>query len=183
MPGVTRGIEWIRCSVVMWHDVIWVEMTCQLDTWHDADLTWMTGSGHGARIRGDDRWYLSRAVEKENLIKASRWWKSRNEILCEGRAHTKSSLSSVHSSIRKRVLSKAMTGRGRPQSPWIRNFYSKLLSEFERLSKAGLKFSNAVLGELARGLIISETENEYNGIYKDADGKRIVEKITTSWIQ
>jgi hypothetical protein len=39
--------------------VIWVEMTCQLDTWHDADLTWMTGNGHGARIRGDDRWYLS----------------------------------------------------------------------------------------------------------------------------
>jgi hypothetical protein len=34
-------------------------MTCQLDTWHDADLTWMTGNGHGARIRGDGRWYLS----------------------------------------------------------------------------------------------------------------------------
>jgi hypothetical protein len=45
--------------VVMWHDVIWVEMTCQLDTWHDADLTWLTGKGHGAKIRGDDRWYLS----------------------------------------------------------------------------------------------------------------------------
>jgi hypothetical protein len=59
MPGVTRGIEWIRCSVVMWHDVIWVEMTRQLDTWLDADLTRMTGKGHGARIRGDDRWYLS----------------------------------------------------------------------------------------------------------------------------
>jgi hypothetical protein len=34
-------------------------MTCQLDPWLDADLTWMTGKGHGARIRGDDRWYLS----------------------------------------------------------------------------------------------------------------------------
>jgi hypothetical protein len=34
-------------------------MTCQLDTWHDADLMWMTGNGHGARICGDDRWYLS----------------------------------------------------------------------------------------------------------------------------
>jgi hypothetical protein len=76
-----------------------------------------------------------------------------------------------------------MTGRGRPQSPWIRNFYPKLLSEFERLSKAGLNFSNAVLGELARGLIMFETENEYNGTYKDTDGKRIVEKVTTSWIQ
>jgi hypothetical protein len=76
-----------------------------------------------------------------------------------------------------------MTGRGRPQSPWIRSFYAKLLSEFERLSKAGLKLSNAVLGELVRGLIISETESEYNGPYKDKDGTRIVEKITTSWIQ
>jgi DDE superfamily endonuclease len=61
--------------------------------------------------------------------------------------------------------------------------FPKLLSEFERLSKAGLNFSNAVLGELARGLIISETESEYNGTYKDTDGKRIVEKTTTSWIQ
>jgi hypothetical protein len=42
-----------------------------------------------------------RAVEKANLMKASRWWKSRNEILCEGKAHTTSSLSSVHSSICK----------------------------------------------------------------------------------
>jgi hypothetical protein len=47
-------------NVVMWHDVIWGgALTSQLDTWHDADLTWMTGDGHGARIRGDDRWYLS----------------------------------------------------------------------------------------------------------------------------
>jgi hypothetical protein len=34
-------------------------MTCQLDTWHDADLTWKTGNGHGARICGDNRWNLS----------------------------------------------------------------------------------------------------------------------------
>lgn len=57
--GVTRGIEWIRCNTMMWHDVIWEEMTCQLDTWHDADLTWIIGNGHGARIRGGDRWNLS----------------------------------------------------------------------------------------------------------------------------
>jgi hypothetical protein len=60
MHGVTRGIEWIGRNVVMWHDVIWGEMTCQLDTWHDANLTWMPDNGHGARIRGDDRRYLSR---------------------------------------------------------------------------------------------------------------------------
>jgi hypothetical protein len=58
IPGVTRGIERIRCNVVIWHDVIWGGMTCRLDTWHDADLMWMTGNGHGARICGDDRWYV-----------------------------------------------------------------------------------------------------------------------------
>jgi hypothetical protein len=69
MPGVTRGIEWIRCSVVMWHVVIWVEMTCQLDTWHDADVTWMTGNGHSARIRGDDRWCLSVFLEGNYYVR------------------------------------------------------------------------------------------------------------------
>jgi hypothetical protein len=59
MPGKPRGIEWIRCNVVMWHDVIWVKMTCQLNTWHDADLTSTTGSVHGGRIRGDGRSYIS----------------------------------------------------------------------------------------------------------------------------
>jgi hypothetical protein len=69
--GVTRGIEWIRCNAMMWHDVIWEEMTFQLDTWHDADLTWIIGNGHGARIRGDDRWNLStppRAPRRIRLV-------------------------------------------------------------------------------------------------------------------
>jgi hypothetical protein len=43
-------------------------MTCQLDTWHDADLMWMTGNGHGARICGDDRWYLSKAIHHISTI-------------------------------------------------------------------------------------------------------------------
>jgi hypothetical protein len=34
-------------------------MTWQLDTWHDAGLMWIIDNGHGARIRGDDRWNLS----------------------------------------------------------------------------------------------------------------------------
>jgi hypothetical protein len=121
--------------------------------------------------------------ENANQMKASRWWKYRNEILCADKAHTRASLSAVHSSIRKTVLLNAMTGRGRPQSPWVKSIYPKLLSEFERLSKAGLKFSNAALGELARSLILSDTESDYNGTYKDTDGERIVEKITTTWIQ
>jgi hypothetical protein len=75
-----------------------------------------------------------RTSEKANLMKASRWWKSRNEILCADKAHTRASLSAVHSLIRKTVLLKAMTGRGRPQSPWVKSIHPKLLSEFERLS-------------------------------------------------
>ena len=49
---------------MMWHDVIWEEMTCQLDTWHDADLTWIIGNGHGARIRGGDRLNLSQRLRE-----------------------------------------------------------------------------------------------------------------------
>jgi hypothetical protein len=34
-------------------------MTWQLDTELDVYLRWITGNGHGARTRGDDRWSLS----------------------------------------------------------------------------------------------------------------------------
>jgi hypothetical protein len=73
MLGVTRGIEWIRCNVVMWHDVIWGETTCQLDTWYDVDLMWMTGNGDGAWIRGEDRWNLSGNGHSASIRGDDRW--------------------------------------------------------------------------------------------------------------
>jgi hypothetical protein len=62
-------MDTLQCDDVA--DVIWEEMTCQLDTWHGADLTWIIGNGHGARIRGGDRWNLSRTADESwslNLI-------------------------------------------------------------------------------------------------------------------
>jgi hypothetical protein len=49
------------------------EMTWQLETRHDAGLTWIIDNGHGARIRGDDRWNLSPAgSEREVACKVTR---------------------------------------------------------------------------------------------------------------
>jgi hypothetical protein len=56
-------------------------MTCQLETWHDADLMWMTGNGHGARICGDDRWYLSACLYQR--IAATIFLYKRGDIRCD----------------------------------------------------------------------------------------------------
>jgi hypothetical protein len=43
-------------------------MTWQLDTWHDADLTWIIDKGHCARIFGDDRWNLSAILSEDAVV-------------------------------------------------------------------------------------------------------------------
>lgn len=60
--------------------------------------------------------------------------------------------------------------------------YVDLNEEFHRLWKTGLKFSTALLGTLARDIIKSD-EGEFSADFRDADGKLIVDKITTRWVQ
>jgi hypothetical protein len=71
----------MRCNAMMWHDVIWEEMTCQLDTWHDADLTWIIGNGHGAMISGGDRWNLSLALVSAVATRWTSTWLSAVSVL------------------------------------------------------------------------------------------------------
>ena len=58
-------------------------------------------------------------------------------------------ISAVVPSVRKRVTLKAVAGRGRRRSEWVSYMYVELLSEFMRLKAAGVKFSPALIGQLA----------------------------------
>ena len=76
-----------------------------------------------------------------------------------------------------RVHLKGVAGRGRKQSDWVVHVHAVLMDEFLRLQKNGLKFSNVLLGSLARGIIRKE-EGVFNLHYRDArDQKMMIRKI------
>jgi hypothetical protein len=47
-------------------------MTWELDTELDVYLRWIIGNGHGVRIRGDDRWSLSKTVALGPIVEITR---------------------------------------------------------------------------------------------------------------
>ncbi|ETV85061.1 hypothetical protein H257_02938 [Aphanomyces astaci] len=53
----------------------------------------------------------------------------------------------------KRLNVKAASGRGRRRADWVTYVYAELLSEFHRLKSAGVKFSPALLVQLARMVV------------------------------
>lgn len=81
-----------------------------------------------------------------------------------------------------RMNFKAVAGCDHKTKDWVAHVYVELNEEFHRLRKTGLKFSIAQLGILARDIIKSD-EGKFNSDLKDVDGKLILEKIMTRWIQ
>ncbi|KAE8966517.1 hypothetical protein PR001_g28382 [Phytophthora rubi] len=87
------------------------------------------------------------ATRNANLNKAIAWWKKRDQLAQPSRGSV--GLSGLRDTGRKRVNRKALTGRGRRRSPWVNWIYPKLLSEFDRLRKLGLKFDSSLLRQVA----------------------------------
>ncbi|KAF0767390.1 hypothetical protein AaE_002854, partial [Aphanomyces astaci] len=122
-----------------------------------------------------------RGEYKANHSKATRWWKMRAEV-GKYAASTQKSMSAVIASGRKRLNVKAAPGRGRRRADWVTYVYAELLSEFHRLKSAGVKFSPALLVQLAR--MVVDNAPVYNSTFQDPfDNKPIVDKIKTRWIQ
>ena len=116
-----------------------------------------------------------------NHTKATRWWKTRDKVGEYGGTNPKS-ISAVVPSVRKRVNLKAVAGRGRRHSEWVSYLYVELLSEFMRLNAAGVKFSPALCGQLAR--TVMNDAPLYNSNFIDPfDDKTFVNKIKTGWVQ
>ena len=110
-------------------------------------------------------------------MKATRWWDSRFNLPDETK-----SISSLCPGKRKRVMLKAISGRGRRRADWVTYLYAELESEFRRLKAAGVKFSPALLGQLARSIV--DDAPVFNSDYIDPCTQHpLKNKITTRWIQ
>jgi hypothetical protein len=151
-------------------------------------IAWMLGQ---SLATGDNN-IVSRAVHnfpnhfrgsyKANVQKASRWWKNRHEIR-EKLENNIKSITSRQDSKRVKVQLKTFSGRGRRSAPWVLFLHSELVEEFERLRKAGVKFSAKLLKTLALN-ILDKSHGIYNRNYIDpVDNKPIYNKITPRWIE
>ncbi|POM69660.1 Hypothetical protein PHPALM_14030 [Phytophthora palmivora] len=80
------------------------------------------------------------ATRNANLSKALSWWNKREKLLNPPRGAVE--LPSLRSNGRSRVNIKELAGRGHPRSKWVNWLYPRLVSEFDRPSKLGLKFDS-----------------------------------------
>jgi hypothetical protein len=97
-----------------------------------------------------------RGSVNSNSMKASRWFKSRDEILAAEKNDTLS-LSQKQFEIRRVVRLKTKKGRGRKTAPWVLWLHAELCSGFDRLRKAGVKFSPQLLKNLALDVVNDST--------------------------
>ena len=152
-------------------------------------VLWMISS---AESDGPEK-IASRAVAKfpnqfrgspnANIAKASRWWKNRRKILDSAKPKGGISITRCSGGVRKRSFMKAGPGRGRKRAPWVLWLHEELLEEFDRLRKAGLKFSPSMLRSIALR-ILKESTGPFNSSYVDPrDEKPIAGKITFRWVQ
>ncbi|SPQ96949.1 unnamed protein product (mitochondrion) [Plasmodiophora brassicae] len=124
-----------------------------------------------------------RSSTNANSMKASRWWGDRQEILqVDDDRNNMVSVNHVHPGKQKKMLTKAAPGRGPKRATWVEWLYGELLSEFDRLRKAGVKFSPGLLIQLSKGILEESDHPEFTKHYS-VNGKPIVDSLTTRWIQ
>uniref|UniRef100_M4C3H1 Uncharacterized protein n=1 Tax=Hyaloperonospora arabidopsidis (strain Emoy2) TaxID=559515 RepID=M4C3H1_HYAAE len=130
-----------------------------------------------------------RGEQKENLMKASRWCKDRDSTTTSlsnkrRKSGTTKAINSVCQRGSRRLLEKkAMDGRGRKRQSWVTWLYAELVVEFDRLHKAGLKFSPMVLRIVAK-TILRTSQGELHSAFRDLlNGNTLDERITPRWIQ
>lgn len=126
-----------------------------------------------------------RAQHSTNIVRATRWWALRDTLLSAAETVPNVALSFSRSNMgkRKRGLSKASSGRGPQRSEWVQWLYPRLLQSFEVYKDMGVKFSSALLIELALSILFAP-DSPYNNQSRDPKDDRLLnEKLTYSWIQ
>jgi hypothetical protein len=67
---------------------------------------------------------------------------------------------------------KTLGGRGRKRVDWVEWLHGELLTEFERLSSMGVKFSYDLLRLLAQGILDESKHDTFNTKYIDPKDKK-----------
>jgi hypothetical protein len=80
------------------------------------------------------------------------------------------------------VKLKTKKGRGRRTTPWVLWVHAELCSEFDRLRKAGVKFSTQLLKNLVLDAVKDSTHPEFNPLF-EWQNVLIKVKIIPRWIQ
>lgn len=118
-----------------------------------------------------------------NTQKAIRWFKDRHTIV--NSTSRRCITSNDASGSRVRCFLKTKGGRGRKRAEWVAWLHAELLDEFERLSSAGVKFSNDILRVMALKIISESTHDTFNLTYippNDTLQRGMVSKINYMWI-
>lgn len=125
---------------------------------------------------------LFSGTQKAKLQKVSNWWKSRDKIMALKRQKRRLGAFSTTCNVRRKDF-KALPGRGRRRAVWVKALYADLLTEVERLSSAGVKFSPALLQTHAKHMIATaDASSEYNA-NTEYCGVPIGQKVTIRWVQ
>lgn len=127
---------------------------------------------------------VSAGNQKENLQKASRWWKARQSTLALNVSRRRLATMTLTSTRRNhRVELKALSGRGRKRHAWVTAIYEDLRLDFERLRAAGVKFSCRVLLQHARKMIADAATGSPYHRNVQQEGNEISSRISTRWVQ
>lgn len=78
---------------------------------------------------------------------------------------------------------KTLGERGRKRSEWVIAVQSEILDKFERFSSDGVKISTHVLRHISVDIIKNDSQESLFYRAKRINGKPILERITTSWLQ
>jgi len=134
---------------------------------------------------------LFRGTYKAIFSKASRWLKERHTFLSSAeeeiqnishRVKRRRATGGRATRGRKVVRVKAQPGRGRKQELWSRNVQTVLFEDFQRLSKAGLKFNSGIVAALAKKIVL-DAEGAQDLNLEGRDRTEITAKITKRWVQ
>jgi hypothetical protein len=114
---------------------------------------------------------------------AGRWWTDRESIMqiAKDKENMVSTNHQQYCGKQKKFLSKAADGRGPKRAEWVQWLYGELLDEFDRLRKAGVKFSPKLLCTLAINIIESSSHPTFHPHYEVND-RTIVDHINYRWI-
>jgi hypothetical protein len=118
-----------------------------------------------------------------SCTKASRWWSDRENMALQDREN-RISVNHQQHGILKKILSKAAPGRGRKQKVWVIWLCGELEENFNRLRKAGVKFSPKMLLVLSKDIMQKSTDPVFtHGYVSDAKAVSVIDRIDFRWIQ